>query len=270
MVSFIKRYIRIRWDTWKRLHQVHPHPISRQIQRQLRKRSHLPIITMTVLWGGVVFALWIGLYSRIGIDVASFLPLLLVLWSSMYTAPWLYQITETIRKQYTSNVVETMGVIPQGKSFIMLAICHAVINQSGQLQWLRIIRILIVIFGLGSVIASLIVTMTQIPSIQLSDIVPIMIDMLLLTLIVWFEHQQSVLLLYGLILFLTAKLTTFVEITSLSILLFILIQFLTGVMPVLFMVLSTGRWFDDSLWSLALISYLCSRELILMILYHFE
>lgn len=270
MLAYIRQYFRIRRDIWQRLHQVHPHPVSRQIQYQLLKRPNIPIISLTILWGGAVFGMLIALYSQWGIRVISFLPLLFMMWSSIYLIPWLYRIFEIIKKQYSSNIINTLGVIPEGKTFVILATCHAVMNRADQLHWLRITRLIICMMVFCSLLMSVSIVFLQLPSVDIFSLIRIFVDLFLLIAMLWLEHQQSVLIVYYLPIFFTEKLSSVGEAITVSISSFFLIQFLAGIVPLLVMIISRSILFEEMFWSVTLFLYICVHELILFIFFRFD
>jgi len=222
---------------------------------------------MAIIWGGGVFGIFVSAYGQLGIQIINVVPLLLMIWSSIYIVPWLYRIFEIIKRQYTTNIIDTLGVIPKGQTFITLAVCHAVINRSDQLQWFRIIRLMIMFVVCSSLlIATAIVLFQFVSSSEIIAIVPILIDIGLLILMIWLEHQQSVLLAYYLSLFITDKLVSAGEMITVAMVVFVLVQFMSGVMPFLGIIVLRGMGFEVASWSFTLLVFIIIHELILVML----
>lgn len=255
------QYITARHSLWRMLHQVHPHPVSRHIQTQLERQRDLPILLFVVFWGIVVFIGSVGVYSRFGIDMIPLIPLLLVIWSSAYTLPWLYQVTAVVKRQQRNDMLEMMAVIPQGRTFVTYAICHAVMSIEDRLSWIGIIRRLLTLMVSVSFLPVLCIAVTLIRDIAMIEVFGLIFDIIWLAGLLYLEHQQSTLLVCYLVNIApqsqerrTTDLTTFLLPS------YLLIQMVTWAISILLIIVVDVVGIQHLLVSSNVIPFLLVRE----------
>jgi hypothetical protein len=250
-----------RSQLWRQLHHIQPHPISRHIHRQLHKQHlHPPILIITMVWGCIVFFSIITLFSKLTIIL---LPLFLMAFSSGYILPWLYRIAKAIKQQYNDSVIDTMSVVPPGHVFIMFAICHSILNEGDRLGWIQLLRnIIVVVITMGIIMATLI-TAALVESVVFEDIVLLLTDIVVLSTMLYVEHQQSILIVCLLAVILPRRATHQGDLVSNMLISFIVLQFLTALIPLLVTIGLAAIGSTLPLFSVSGILFLVIRESVL-------
>lgn len=256
--TWIGRYIVQRSQLWRQLHHIQPHPISKHIHRQLHnQRLHPPIIIITIVWGCAVFFSIVSLFSNL---IIILLPLFVMAFSSGYILPWLYRIAKAIKQQYHDAVIDTMSVVPPGHVFIMFAICHSVLNEGDRLGWIQLLRnVVVVVITMGILMATMI-TAALVESVVFADIVLLLTDIAVLSTMLYAEHQQSILITCLLAVILPRQAAHQGDLVSNMLISFIVLQFLTALIPLL---VTMGLVAIDStlpLFSVSGILFLLIRE----------
>jgi len=260
----IWQYWVARQNLWKMLHQTQPHPVSRQIQRQLDKQSQFPILIFNMGWGIFIFAMVVALYSQIGQRIMPLVPLILMIWSGGYIFPWLYHISDMVKRQHNHAVMQTLGVIPLGTVFVRFAICHAVLNTGDSLGWLGIIRRLVSIMLILTLGFAAIIAFFQIPQMDTVGLLRFILDLFLIAALIYLEHQQSILLLCYLPAVVPRWIAGYNNLIFILSLVMVLIQFGTWTIPTMILLVTIDL--RDVYLSASILVFLLLREVILLVL----
>lgn len=263
----IAKYVRVRQLIWHRLHRIQPHPVSRHVRRQLNDLARLPILMITLLWGGVVMMGMVVAFSRLGAVTILLLPLCLMIFSSSYILLWLYRSTVLLKQQHRNAVLDSINVIPPGGEFVTLAICHGVMNEADRLGWLRLLRQMVVLMIMAGTSLAILIAASQITTIALSDVVRVLVDITFMCLLLYLEHQQSVLIACFTAIILPQYLSHHGNLISNVMAIFVLIQFATWTIPLLAVVLLSNQQQVSMMVSLNIMLFLTIREGILFVMY---
>lgn len=261
----IAKYVSVRQLIWHRLHRIQPHPVSRHVRRQLNVLARLPILMITLLWGGVVMMGMVVAFSRLGAVTILLLPLCLMIFSSSYILLWLYRITALLKQQHRNAVLDSIHVIPPGGEFVTLAICHGVMNEADRLGWLRLLRQMVVLMMMAGTSFAILIAASQITTIALSDVVRVLVDITFMCLLLYLEHQQSVLIACFTAVLMPQHVSHHGNLISNVMAIFVLIQFITWTIPLLALVLIQQQ--VNMMVSLNIVLFLMIREGILFLMY---
>ena len=267
LTTWIGRYFSARHQIWRELHNVQPHPISRHIQRQLYKQHQLPILAITFLWGSIVWMGMIIAFSRVGTTLIILLPLYLMIFSGSYILPWLYRIATIIKQQHRDAVLDVIGVIPPGRVYVTFAIAHAVFNEEDRLGWLRLLRQIVLLIAIVGIFFATILTISQIETDGLTNGLPILLDMIVISLLIYLEHHQSILIGCYLAVIIPQQASHHGNIVGNILINYSMLQFLTWMIPVVIVIL--GESINAlSTSSFTIIGFILVRELLLVFLWY--
>ncbi|MCA9889000.1 MAG: hypothetical protein KC546_11540 [Anaerolineae bacterium] len=246
---------------WSQLHRMHYHVVSQRFQRYLRRqKASFSIFPFVIAMGFISLGGLSATFSRFGVQAVLTFPLWLMVFSGSYVIVWIYRITTVLAEQRRSGSLSSLNTIPAGRFFVSLAICHAVLNKDDALVWIRMLRHLVVGVILYVLMMVIMVTLTQIDTVELAETATIIFDIGVIVAVVYAEHRQSVLL--GCLTAITLpRATSNNDSASIAILGFVALQVATFAVPALIAIavqMMIGR--EEPLIAVAFLLFIILRE----------
>ena len=184
----------VRTALWRTLRRDARHPVARHLSRQLKHGRRLPLLPISLLCVIPLLALVAYSHHALSEAVGWALPLILMLFSSIYCAIWIARIVALLTRQTRSGALDEVSVIPPGRVFIYLTICKVVLNEDDALYWLSSLRRLAAAGVFLMLIMSLCIAAAQMDRLSPWQFAAVGIELALFAVVIQQEHTQSALI----------------------------------------------------------------------------
>ena len=184
----------VRSSLWQTLRRDARHPVARHLSRQLKQRRRLAILPFSLVCALPLLVLAAYTYHALSEAIGWALPLLLMLFSTIYCAVWMARIVALMSRQARSGVLDEVSVIPPGRLFVYLTICKVVLNEDEAVYWLGLLRRVLAGGVLLMLTMSLCIVATQMDQVSPWELVAVSIELALFAAVIQLEHTQSTLI----------------------------------------------------------------------------
>ena len=230
----IRRNIFIRSRLWQALCRDARHPIAAHFRRQLKQGRRVSILPLSLAVAIVLLFMFFNAYNLIDYEVMWSLPLWLMLASLAYCAVWIVRIAALMSRQAEAGVMDEIGLIPPGRTYVYLVIGKIVLNEGDGLAWCTVLRR----YSAGIIFAclcmALFIAAAQIERISLLDAGAFLAALALVTLLITLEHAQSVVLAFLTAVIVCMRVQGPIDRASIAVVCFALLQVLTWSLAIAF------------------------------------
>lgn len=201
--------------------------MAAHFNRQLKQGRRVSILPLSLAFAALLFFLFFNTYNLIEQGIIWTLPLWLMLFSLVYCAVWIGRIVSLLARQARAGVMEEIGLIPPGRTYVFLVIGKIVLNEGEALAWLTMLRRYLAGMVFVCLCVALFVTAAQIGAIDLLELGVFLAALALMTLVIPLEHEQSVVLGFLTAILVSTRVRSHIDSASIAIVSFALLQILS-------------------------------------------